>query len=220
MGGATDNRSISIAIICRYHHFASNAAVSTYALEMSELVPSFLSTAWLDSHHNDSDDGNDSGGGGGGGGSCIWWEHTPIGDGCEIGVNVSITSQPDLPHADRVVSADGSGGSRPVRVSSRLLVEASPPDALPGYYCMHLISVSEASAPLVLEYAFRGLPTKAKQMLRIFDGDWFVNITDDSKAYLLRPIFPAVFIPHRRETGRPDPIQTLRLIHDCWPEQV
>jgi hypothetical protein len=31
---------------------------------------------------------------------------------------------------------------------------------------------------------------------------------------------PAVFIPQRRETGRPIPIQILRLIHSCSPEQV
>ena len=42
---------------------------------------------------------------------------------------------------------------------------------------MHIISVSEASAPLLLQYAFQGLPPAAKQMRRLFDGDYFVNIT-------------------------------------------
>ena len=69
-----------------------------------------------------------------------------------------------------------------MQVVSRLLVEAPPRDALPGYYCMHVISVSEASTPLVLEYNFSGLPPSCAQMRRLFDSDYSVNITADGLA--------------------------------------
>merc|ERR1711879_341890 len=53
-----------------------------------------------------------------------------------------------------------------------------PVDALPNYYCMHVVTVSEASVPLVLKYEFHGLPADVKQMLRLFDSDYSVNISN------------------------------------------
>ena len=49
----------------------------------------------------------------------------------------------------------GRVNNRRVQVVWRLLPEEPPPDALPGYYCMHLVTVSEASAPLVTRPPFQ-----------------------------------------------------------------
>ena len=138
-----------------YFNFQSNSAISTYANELSELMPSAFSEIWKTN-----------------GGGCI----TP-GDSCPTKVNVTITQ--DIPYypGQRV-------DNRPIRILSRLMAETPPPDALPGYYCFHVITVMEASAPLVIQFAFEGLPKGAQSagLVRLFDADYTVNITADGIA--------------------------------------
>jgi hypothetical protein len=129
--------------------------VSSYALEMGELVPSMLSTVWTTN-----------------GGSCAFWGDGGGGDGCATSVRASIYEMDALPHMAT------SGQAHPLRVVSRLLVESPPPDALPNYHCMHVITVVEGSSPIVVEYAFVGLPAGATSMRRIFGGDVYdLNIS-------------------------------------------
>ena len=40
----------------------------------------------------------------------------------------------------------------------------------------HVVSVSCASTPLVVDFAFEGLPPHITRMRRLFDGDWTLNI--------------------------------------------
>ena len=67
---------------------------------------------------------------------------------------------------------------RQVKVDSRVFVEEPPIDALEGYYCITILAASGASAPLVVDLAFTGLPESATQMQRLFDGDYLINITN------------------------------------------
>lgn len=75
-----------------------------------------------------------------------------------------------------------SGQAHPLRVVSRLLVESPPPDALPGYYCMHVITVVEGSSPVVIAYEFKGLAAHGvTQMTRLFSGgDVYLTPADKS----------------------------------------
>jgi hypothetical protein len=120
-------------------------------------IPSFLSTAWTTN-----------------GGSCAFYGPDGSGDGCQTGVNASLVELgPLLPHMPT------GGMAHPLRIVSRLLVETPPPDALPGYYCMHVVTVSEGDSPTVVRYEFTGLPAGATQMVRLFDvgDDYRINIT-------------------------------------------
>ncbi len=131
-----------------------------YAQEVAELMPSILSTAWTT---------NISAGGG-----CIQWEGA--GGTCPIAVNATIVHG-DIPYypGERI-------DNRPIRVVSRLLLEKPPTDALSNYFCAHLITVAEASAPLVVDFEFKGLPSSITYIHRLFDGDWKVNISAESIA--------------------------------------
>eukprot|EP00947_MAST-08B_sp_MAST-8B-sp1_P001693 g1693.t1 len=139
----------------QYYDTRANSAILDYAGEVAELLPSMLSSQWSEDPAA--------------GGPCISW-NSP----CPVSVNVTMVDLPELlPHPDRV-------DNRPVRVVSRLLLEAAPPDALPGYYCMHVVVVSEASAPSLLQYKFSGLPPNATSMQRLFNSDYSVNISADT----------------------------------------
>lgn len=76
-------------------------------------------------------------------------------------------------------------GAHPLRIVSRLLVESPPPDALPGYHCMHVVSVSEGDSPTVVRYEFHGLPAGAQHMVRLFDvgSDYIINISNGTTAH-------------------------------------
>jgi hypothetical protein len=97
--------------------------ISSYAMEMAELIPSFLSTVWTTNN-----------------GSCAFYR-----DGCHVSVDASLVELGALlPHMRTT-------GAHPLRIVSRLLLEAPPPDALPHYHCMHVISVSEGDSPTVVK---------------------------------------------------------------------
>lgn len=120
-------------------------------------IPSFLSTVWTTN-----------------GGSCAFYGPSGTGDGCKTSVNASLVELGGvLPHMHTT-------GAHPLRIVSRLLVESPPQDALPGYYCMHVVSVSEGDSPTVVRYEFRGLPAGAQRMVRLFDvgRDYIINISN------------------------------------------
>jgi hypothetical protein len=138
--------------------------VSSYALQMGELLPSMLSTVWTTN-----------------GGSCASWGNDGAGDGCATSVHASIFEMGSvLPHMAI------SDQAHPLRVVSRLLVESPPADALPGYHCMHVITVVEGSSPIVIAYNFKGLEVYGvTQMTRIFSGGdvYPVNISSNGTGH-------------------------------------
>eukprot|EP01047_Picozoa_sp_COSAG01_P084712 COSAG01_NODE_18295_length_1086_cov_1.170213_2_plen_105_part_00 len=78
-------------------------------------------------------------------GSCAFYGPDGSGDGCSVSVDASLVEMGALlPHMRTT-------GAHPLRIVSRLLVEAPPPDALPHYHCMHVISVSEGDSPTVVK---------------------------------------------------------------------